>query len=127
MALLKVLGLLGAPVVTHLLFTDDCLIFAEASSFEAQQLQSLLHTYSTCSGQLKNYEKSSAFFSANSSPANNTNICQLLGVSMNNNPTKYLGLPSIIGRNTKHAFGGLRDKFSTQIHNWSSHSLSSGC
>ncbi|KAL4278813.1 hypothetical protein GQ457_03G026150 [Hibiscus cannabinus] len=53
----------GAPLINHLLFADDCLIFGEATISNASQLKGLLDCYGDCSGQLINYEKSSIFFS----------------------------------------------------------------
>ena len=52
------------PTLTHLLFTDDSLVFCKAGTTEARKLMELLHRYESTSGQLVNLEKSSAFFSS---------------------------------------------------------------
>lgn len=57
---------------------------------------------------------------------NMMDMCHILGVVSKNNPEKYLGLPAIVGRDKKGAFSDLRDRYSKQIHNWSSTLFSLG-
>lgn len=52
------------PIVTHLLFADNYLIFSEASQGGVVNLLELLNDYSNCSGQVINIAKSSVFFSS---------------------------------------------------------------
>ncbi|KAK8636422.1 hypothetical protein V6N13_124168 [Hibiscus sabdariffa] len=91
----------GSPLVTHLLLADDSLIFSEASTMATHTLKS--------SEQLINYDKSNAFFSSNCPPNTCDIVCSILGVQMNNDPSTYLGLPSIVGRNKKIAFKRIRE------------------
>jgi hypothetical protein len=53
----------GAPMMTHLLFADDCFLFCRANIAEASHLMSVLDTYSAASGHELNLSKSEVFFS----------------------------------------------------------------
>lgn len=50
-----------APWISHLLFADDCLIFAPASKTSADRVASILSDYYRGSGQLVNKQKSANF------------------------------------------------------------------
>ena len=52
-----------APLVNHLLFADDSLLFFEANETAAVRVDALLRTYCNASGQRNNMDKSSIFFS----------------------------------------------------------------
>jgi hypothetical protein len=52
----------SAPLVNHLLFADDCLLFLKCSIEGAEELSSLLEKYCRASGQKINKEKSSIYF-----------------------------------------------------------------
>ena len=55
----------GAPRVTNLLFADDSLMFCQATPKEGEVVAKILQNYERASGQSINLEKSSAFFSSN--------------------------------------------------------------
>jgi hypothetical protein len=59
----------GAPVVSHLLFADDCFLFCRSSIAETTQMMKILKTYEEASGQEINLTKSEVFFSRNLSIA----------------------------------------------------------
>lgn len=49
----------GAPMITHLLFTDDRLLFCNASIEECQIIKEILYIYEKASGQKVNCDKTS--------------------------------------------------------------------
>lgn len=53
------------PQISHLLFTDDCIVFGKANGREVETFKTILRQYERSSGQCVNYEKSSIFFSCN--------------------------------------------------------------
>ncbi|XP_072061855.1 uncharacterized protein [Arachis hypogaea] len=51
-----------APVITHLMFADDCILFAEAKEEELYQIILIMNRYTDASGQNINLEKSGIVF-----------------------------------------------------------------
>jgi hypothetical protein len=56
-----------SPWITHLLFADDSLIFINACGASAARLNGILTIYNQASGQQVNRNKSSIYFSPNTS------------------------------------------------------------
>lgn len=55
----------GAPIISRLLFADDCFLFFKATKQETQVMKNILRTYEEASGQMINYRKLEVFFSKN--------------------------------------------------------------
>ncbi|KAA3474275.1 reverse transcriptase [Gossypium australe] len=53
------------PMVSHLLSTDDSLVFGEAKIADVENLQGILRKYEVYLGQLINLDKSLIYFSLN--------------------------------------------------------------
>ena len=62
------------------------------------------------SGQLINFQKSSISFSSNTSKELEDEICSFFQVSRTEDHGKYLGLPSLVGKNKKEVFSFIKDK-----------------
>ncbi|XP_031111882.1 uncharacterized protein LOC116015853 [Ipomoea triloba] len=89
----------GAPSVSHLFFADDSLLFFKACHHEAQTIKQCLAEYSSASGQLVNFDKSSIIFSSNTSTEMRELVESNFGVRVTNDFGRYLGLPSVMGNN----------------------------
>ena len=88
----------GAPVITHLFFADDSLVFCKADIQEAGKLMKILKVYEKATGQLINMDKSSVFFSKNTIQSVREKICHTMGSIQQIGQGQYLGLPMIITR-----------------------------
>ena len=64
----KVPTLKRGPKLTHLFFTDDSLIFCKANLVKWRRLTKILERYEEASSQKLNKDKTSIFFSRNTSP-----------------------------------------------------------
>jgi hypothetical protein len=88
----------NAPIVSYLLFTDDCFLSFRASNAEAEVMTNILATYEAALGQAINFQKAKIFCGRNV-PANvQAFISNYLGVNVVLGTGKYLGLSSMIGR-----------------------------
>ena len=108
-----------SPWVNHLLFADDCLIFLNAKTDSADRLNEILRIYADCSGQAVNKEKSSIFFSPNTSQTLKENLKQTLGIMVEAFSERYLGLPTAVGRITSGTFDHINERCRKMMNGWS--------
>ncbi|KAA3461043.1 reverse transcriptase [Gossypium australe] len=114
------------PTIAHLLFADDCILFAEAIERGAMSLKETLMEYETNSGQYVNFDKSTVFYSTNTQEREKMAISQILAVRESNDIERYLRLPSMVGRRKRSSFQNLKDRFKQRIDDWSIRFLSQG-
>ncbi|KAK6121173.1 hypothetical protein DH2020_045094 [Rehmannia glutinosa] len=114
----------SAPSISHLFFADDTLLFGHTTIEEARHIRFAIRLYERISGQLVNLDKSGIYFSRDVDTDTANSILQILGFSRVDTHGKYLGLPSVIGRNKKEMFGYIKDKIWQRIQNWSKHHFS---
>lgn len=115
----------GAPSVTHLFFADDSFLFFRATLEECQVIGSILKCYEEASGQSVNLNKSGIFFSLNVEDAVKDAITDELHVYSALDTGRYLGLPSLIGREKVSLFSFLKDRLRQRFNSWSHRFLSS--
>lgn len=85
---------------------------------EALNIKNFLISYERSSGQCVNFQKSGIYFSANVRHQKQREISQILAVHNYITSTKYLGLPSLVGRLKKKVFGYLKEKDCKRIQGW---------
>ena len=103
-------GLLGGisvcrrgPSLSHLFFADDSLIFCKATLRECDALQKILKV----------------------TPKEIRDEIKLrFGAQVNRQHEKYLGLPSLVGRNKKNTFKEIKEKFAKKLAGWKEKLLS---
>lgn len=86
------------PVVSHLLFADDSLVFLEAKPSYCSNFIQLMEGFSEASGLSTNFQKSNLFFSSNISQSLKDDIKKILGMEEMDPGVKYLGLTAFWGR-----------------------------
>ena len=116
----------GSPSITHLLFTDDSVIYCKASGQESKELQTILQKYEEVVGQRINTEKSLIFFSQNTDEDTKKEVKEILGAMQDTQPKKYLGLPSLIGRSKKQVFTEIKERVGKKMLGWKEKLLSIG-
>ncbi|MCI08577.1 RNA-directed DNA polymerase (Reverse transcriptase), partial [Trifolium medium] len=114
----------GAPLVSHLLFADDCFLFCRSTMAESNHMMKILKTYEEASGQEINLTKSELFFSRNLSIAAQEDLSKIMGVRHILGTGNYLGLPSMIGRKKKEVFAYIKDRIWKRINSWRGRALS---
>ena len=116
----------SAPVISHLLFADDSLLFFHASERQTSLVKSVLNTYSAVTGQLINPSKCSILFSENCLPTVVHEVKLVLEITQEVFEPKYLGLPVPEGRLHKGNFETIQDWLRKKLIDWSEQYVSSG-
>ncbi|KAL9667532.1 hypothetical protein QQ045_001893 [Rhodiola kirilowii] len=110
----------GAPVVTHLMFADDCMLFLKAKSESIRWIRDMLKRYEAISGQKINYTKSEAVGSKNMPQEMCRTLEETLQVKIVDAHSSYLGLPLIFSSKKAALFRTVK-----RISDWK-HKLLSG-
>lgn len=100
----------GAPMISHLFFADDSLIFCRATQQNANAIQEILQLYRTVSGQLPNLDKSEISFSRNVPTVRKNEFQGWVNIKAVENHSKYLGLPSFVGRSKPQVVEFVQDR-----------------
>ena len=116
----------GSPMISHLFFVDDNLLFCKVSSQECQHLIDILRLYEAASGQKINSDKSSVFFSANTPEEKKIETLDILGPMQDSCHSKYLGRPSIIGKSKIEVFAEIKERVGRKLSGWKEKILSIG-
>lgn len=94
--------------------------FYRATVEECRILKDNLNLCERASGQAINYSKSGFFFSANVHENERADLRSILGVQGTLDTSRYLGLPSLIGRDKKSVFRSIKDRMWKKIQGWRS-------
>jgi len=115
-----------APVISHLLFTDDSLILMHVDRKNANCLTDILNRYCADSGQKISEAKSSIYFSSNIDVNMKVEVCEILNIMTESLSDKYLGLPAMVGADRSDCFRHLIDRVNSRINGWKEKLLSLG-
>jgi len=88
----------GAPLVSHLLFADNRIVFGKASKEKGLRLLKILEVYERESGQKLNREKPSLFLSKNTMAKFKEEVKDMFRAQIIHQHERYLGLPRWWGR-----------------------------
>lgn len=93
-----------APPVSHLLFADDSILFSRANQDEVNKIKEIISIYEAASGERINMGKSELSTSDNLTAIRREELGRELGARQVIQYSKYLGLPTILGRGKKAIF-----------------------
>ena len=114
----------GGPILSHLFFADDSIIFYKASIENCDSLQHVLNVYELASGQQLNRAKTSLYFSSNTAHEVQEEIKSKFGAQVIKQHEKYLGLPLLVGKNRKNSFKEIKEKLARKLASWKEKFLS---
>ena len=106
------------------MFADDSLLFCRATIEECQRVLDILEVYGRCSGQQINRSKTTIFFSKSTRDDIRNQIKLALGVPEIVQYERYLGLPSLVGRNKKASFNYIKERVWKKLQGWKEKLLS---
>ncbi|PNY16050.1 ribonuclease H, partial [Trifolium pratense] len=114
----------GAPDISHLFFADDSLIFCRSNTKEVSTIQNIIQTYQKASGQLVNLAKSEMVFSKGVPNNTKQDVSNILPMQIQNQFSKYLGMPIALGRSKKQIFNFIQEKIWKKLKGWKEKHLS---
>lgn len=85
---------------------------------EWRRLTRILDKYEAALGQKLNKDKTSLFFSRNTSIEKREEISRLSGLKATDRYEKYLGLPTLVGKSRTKAFKIIKDRVWTRLQSW---------
>ena len=100
------------------------MVFCRASLDECKKIQALLDCYEKASGQKLNKNKTDLFFSKSIPVVVLDQIKESLGVQEIKQYEKYLGLPSLVGRNKKASLLYIKERVVAKLQGWNEQLLS---
>lgn len=112
--------------VSHLLYTDDVIIFTKASEDGLIRLMHFLDHYSLPTSQAVNIQKSNFLYYHRFVDEWGTAIHDLTGCQLGSMPITYLGVPLYKGFLKSDLFQGFKQKMLARIHELSHRYLSFG-
>ncbi|KAK3194849.1 hypothetical protein Dsin_026159 [Dipteronia sinensis] len=116
----------GGPVISHLFFADDSLIFTKANDKNYQAIRSILVEYEKASGHAINYEKSAICTIPSFSNTKRKRLASLIGITLVDCHEKYLRLSCFTGRSKRKLFSNIADRVWGKSKGWGEKLLSAG-
>ena len=115
---------LGGPAISHVMYTDDIVLFSKASRKEATFLVECLEKYCNQSGQSLNRGKSGVFFSKHTQSQARREIKHALQMRKLNKDAVYLSAPMFLSRAPFKDFKYIQERLESKLMGWRSKCLS---
>nr|KYP54028.1 Retrovirus-related Pol polyprotein LINE-1 [Cajanus cajan] len=114
----------SGPLISHLAFADDLVLFAEASTNQVEVIKACLNTFCDSAGLKVSQEKTRIFFSNNVGHVVRNEISSVFGFQRTNDLGKYLGIPTHHSRVNRVTYQGIIDKINSRLSGWKEKNLS---
>ncbi|KAK2656773.1 hypothetical protein Ddye_009825 [Dipteronia dyeriana] len=116
----------SGPMISHLFFADDTLLFTGASAKDCLAIRNILGVYSRASGQQVNFEKSSMCVSKGISSSVGDRLARLICVQHVRCLDRYLGIPDFASKNKKQLHKDIKERVWNRIRGWQGKLMSIG-
>ncbi|KAL7215762.1 hypothetical protein ACSBR1_027827 [Camellia fascicularis] len=114
----------GGPVLTHLLFADDLMLFGQANIKTCETIREVMDEFCCISGLKINTHKSKLFISPNVDGRRARELSTLCGIPLTHDLGKYLGVPLVHGRLNRGLFNDIVSKMQKRLSGWRASTLS---
>ena len=108
----------GGPILSHLFFADDIILFAKASVDVGRVVMETLEDFCDVSGQSINFQKSLLFISPNVSRNRSNALHFLTHMPLTKDLGKYLGVPIMHKRVNKNACISILERTKKRLSGW---------
>ncbi|CAM8960074.1 unnamed protein product [Rhodiola kirilowii] len=115
----------GAPIISNLMFADDCLLFIKSTKNSVSWIRNILKRYEAVSGQKVNLSKSEVVCSKAVPEAFRQELVERMGVKIVPSHSNYLGLPNCFSHRKAVLFRKIEEKVTRKIGDWKHKLLSS--
>lgn len=112
------------PIISHMMFADDLVLFAEASVPKIKNIIECLQVFGVISGHKISQEKSYIYFSPNVAPSIRREICSKSNFSQVEELGRYLGANISFPKKWKNKFKSIIEKVEKKLTGWQASSLS---
>ncbi|CAN1147350.1 Putative ribonuclease H protein At1g65750 [Linum perenne] len=113
----------GGPLLSHLFYADDLVLFASADEGQAKVIADCLQHFSQASGLAVSREKSAIFCSKNTARPVAGHIATILGMPLTQNLGTYLGVPMLHSRVLISSYQYILDRMDQRLSGWKTRSL----
>nr|CCA66020.1 hypothetical protein [Beta vulgaris subsp. vulgaris] len=114
----------SSPVLSHLFFADDSLIFFKATPTACAGVKDILARFSRLSGEVINYNKSHIMFSPNTPLKFKRYMRSIVGTPSEESLGKYLGCNIEVDGRSSRKFQPLVEKVERKVSSWQHLTLS---
>jgi len=112
-----------APIITHLSFADDVLVFSDGAASSIAGILTILDDFRQGSGLGINREKTELLLDGGNF-ARNRSLADNLGITHGSLPVRYLGVPLMSQKMRRQDYQPLVDRINSRFTSWTARHLS---